>query len=63
MMSQASVGGEFRELVRGDVGDGNAFRLLGKDKFNAEQLQDIIDMLELQMKIAKRRACSKPVRR
>ena len=56
MMSQASVGGEFRELVRGDVGDGNAFRLLGKDKFNAEQLQDIIDMLELQMKIAKRRA-------
>ena len=55
MMGHASTGGEYRDLVRGDVGDSNAFRLLGKDRFNAEELQDIIDILELQMKIAKRR--------
>ena len=50
-----SIGGEYREMCRGEVDGDNSFRLFGKADFNAVQLQDIIDTLELQMKIAKRR--------
>ena len=55
MMNQANAVGEFRELVRGSVSGGSAFRLLGKTEFDAEQWQDVMDMLEVQIKIAKRR--------
>ena len=55
MLDQPSVGGDYREMCRGKVDGDNAFRLFGRADFNAVQLQDIIDTLELQMKIAKRR--------
>ena len=55
MMNQTSTVGEYRELVRGSVGGGNAFRLLGKAEFDADQWQDVMDMLEVQVKIATRR--------
>ena len=46
--------GEFKEIVRGSVSGGNAFRLFGKADFTADQLQDIMSMLNLQQKIAQR---------
>ena len=46
--------GEFKEIVRGSVSGGNAFRLFGKADFTAEQLQDIMNMLNLQQEVAQR---------
>ena len=51
MLSQQ---GEFKEIVRGSVSGGNAFRLFGRADFTAEQLQDIMSMLDLQQKITRR---------
>ena len=54
MNQSIATSGEFRELVRGTVGDGNAFRLMGKSEFTPDQWQVVMDMLDIQVKTAKR---------
>ena len=56
--SMIQTSGDFQDLVRGTISTGDTFRLLGTSSFNADQLQDVIDILEAHVKVGKRRRAS-----
>ena len=55
-MNQARSIGEYRDIIRSPLVNGNAFRLMGKREFSVDDWQDIRDEIDLKLKRAQRGA-------
>ena len=53
-MTQARSIGEYREIIRSPLLNGNAFRLMGKREFSVDDWQDIRDEIDMKLKRAQR---------